>query len=90
MIGLKPEKKKEETLYLGNNLKIKNDMKKVKKANYEIHQFIGGHFGIVEKTTQDCIFGGDSADHDSYDEELMIAVYAQWGGVLNEDGRIEL
>ena len=62
----------------------------VNKRDYEVHQFIGGHFGIIEKETQDCVFGGDSADHDSYDEELMDLVYENWNGELNEDGRIEL
>ena len=62
----------------------------VNKRDYAVHQFIGGHFGIINKETQDCVFGGDSADDDSYDEDLMNSVYRNWNGELNKDGRIEL
>ena len=64
---------------------MKATSKKVNKKNYEVHQFISGYFGIIEKKTQDCVYGGDSACEDHYDEELMNTIFNNWDGSLEFD-----
>jgi hypothetical protein len=64
-----------------------------RKSNYEIHEFANGYYGIGFKdgpTGAGIIFGGDSADSDNYDRDLMELVLEKWDGSLNEDGRIEI
>ena len=64
-------------------------MKQVNKLDYELFQYIGGHFGICKIGTYggECIFGGDSAWEDCYDLDLMKSIYEQWDGNLI-DGKI--
>lgn len=62
----------------------------VNKEHYHVHQFIGGYYGICETPSGSrCVFGGDSANDDDYNEDYMNDVYNQWNGDLS-DGRIEL
>ncbi len=64
---------------------------KANKANFEIFSFLGEYYGICEIGSHggNCVFGGDSADNDSYDVELIEAIFNNWNGELNEDGKIE-
>jgi hypothetical protein len=71
--------------------------KQVNKSEYQVHQFLGGYWGICEKgqTGGVCVFGGDSANEDDYNEQYIQDVYAQWDGILTYAGeaygyRIEL
>ena len=59
---------------------------KLNKADYYIHEFIGGYYGIcTDATGAGCIFGGDSANHDDYDLELFTYVYDNWNGYVREE-----
>ncbi len=58
---------------------------KVKKENFQVHQFIGGYYGICEHDG-DCVFGGDSANEDDYNEDYINEVYSQWDGTLTYTG----
>jgi hypothetical protein len=62
----------------------------VNKADYEVYSYIGGYYGICKKNMhgRECIFGGDSADEDSYNLEIIQDAYNAWNGVL-QDGHIE-
>ena len=72
------------------------ETKKVNKKNYHVHQFISGYYGICEQSSGgDCVFGGDSANEDDYNEDYINEVYQQWDGTLIYTGdrygyRIEL
>ena len=61
---------------------------KLNKADYFIHEFIGGYYGIcIDASGSGCIFGGDSANDDDYNLELITSIYDNWEGyVLEEDG----
>lgn len=61
---------------------------KANKAEYEVHQFIDGYFGIckIGKFGGECVFAGDSAWEDSYDEELIKDIFNQWDGTLHYTG----
>lgn len=52
----------------------------LKKSDYWLYKFIGGYYGIVHWETRECIFGGDSANHDDYNEVYMSDVYNNWDG----------
>lgn len=63
---------------------------RVDKYYFSVHQFIGGQYGICYSTSgAGCVFGGDSACEDHYNEQYINEVYASWNGTLNEDGRID-
>ena len=61
---------------------------KVNKSDYEVYQFISGYFGICKAGHPgvDCIFGGDSANEDDYNEDYIRGVYDQWDGTLTRYG----
>lgn len=66
-------------------------IKKVNKEAYHVHQFIDGYYGICEKSNgYNCIFGGDLANEDDYNEDYINLIYDLWDGSLNADNRIEL
>lgn len=71
-------------------------IKKVNKKDYHVHQFMGGYYGICEQSSGGgCVFGGDSANEDDYNEDYINEVYQQWNGTLTYTGdrygyRIEL
>jgi hypothetical protein len=55
---------------------------KVNKKDFQVHQFIGGYYGICESGGGGCVFGGDSANEDDYNESYVNEVYQQWDGTL--------
>ena len=59
---------------------------KVNKSDYEVHQFTGEYFGIIEKGSAGgvCVYGGDSADEDCYNGEFINSVYENWDGTLTD------
>jgi hypothetical protein len=63
---------------------------KVKKEDYEVYNFISGYFGICKKGKfgGDCVYGGDSACEDHYNQELMNTVFENWDGILIYTGEI--
>ena len=57
--------------------------KKVNKEDYHVHQFLSGYYGICgDIHGGNCIFGGDSACEDHYNEEYMNEIYENWDGEL--------
>lgn len=64
---------------------------KTAKENYEVFEFNSGYYGICLKNTFGgvCVYGGDSANEDDYNEDYINEVYDNWDGSL-VDGRIEL
>lgn len=61
--------------------------KKVNKKDYQVHRFISGYYGICEKSSGGgCVFGGDSANEDDYNEDYINEVYQQWDGTLTYTG----
>jgi len=63
----------------------------VDKSQYQVFPFMGGYYGIlpIGSYGDGCVFGGDSADEDSYDIELVESVFDAWDGTL-VDGHIFL
>ena len=62
-------------------------IKKVNKEDYHVHQFISGYYGICEQSSGGgCVFGGDSANEDDYNEDYINEVYQQWDGTLTYTG----
>ena len=61
---------------------------KVNKSDYEVHQFTGKYYGIIEKGSFGgaCVYGGDSADEDHYNKELIDEVFENWDGTLTDCG----
>jgi len=57
-------------------------MKKVNKSNYEVFEYMSGYFGICDKNSFRCVFGGDSANEDDYNKEYISSIYDAWDGVL--------
>jgi hypothetical protein len=60
-------------------------IKKVNKKDFQVHQFIGGYYGICESSGS-CVFGGDPANEDDYCGEYIAEVYDQWDGTLTYTG----
>lgn len=58
---------------------------KVNKEDFHVHQFIGGYYGICEQSG-DCVFGGDPANEDDYNEDYIKSVFQQWNGTLTYTG----
>jgi len=60
----------------------------VDPADYEIFSFASGYFGICEKGSHggNCVKGGDSANHDDYNEEYMKDELDRWDGPLYYTG----
>lgn len=58
---------------------------KVKKSNYMVFDYSGGYYGIVERKTLKCVFGGDSANEDDYDFHFIRIVYESWNGTLTDE-----
>ena len=78
-----------------NKTEMNENQINVNKNDYEIHKYIDGYYGICVKNTHICVFGGDSANVDDYNEEFMKSVYDNWNGDLTYCGykygyRIEL
>ena len=62
-------------------------IKKVNKEDYHVHQFISGYYGICEQSSGGgCVYGGDSACEDHYNEDYINDVYEQWDGTLHYTG----
>lgn len=62
-------------------------MEKVNKKDYSIKCYNNGYYGIIHNETFECVYGGDSANDDDYNEELITEVFKNWNGTL-KDGRI--
>lgn len=58
----------------------------VNKSDYEVYSFSSGYFGICEKGMNggNCVFGGDSANEDDYNEDYINQVFSEWDGVLTD------
>ena len=54
----------------------------VDKKDYHVKKMLTGYYGIYENTFYECVFGGDSACDDHYNEEYVESVYDDWDGVL--------
>lgn len=61
---------------------------KVNKADYEVHEYISGYFGISKLGNHggQPVWGGDSAWDDCYDKDLANNIYTEWGGILTHCG----
>jgi len=59
----------------------------VNKEDYEVFEFMSGYFGICQKgrVGGNCIYGGDSANEDDYNENHMNNMYDMWDGTLYYD-----
>ena len=72
------------------NYLLVQPINQVDKTDFFVNQFMGGQYGICNTPSgAGCVFGGDSACEDHYNEEYMNEVYASWNGTLNEEGRID-
>lgn len=72
------------------NYLLVQPINQVDKSDFFVNQFIGGQYGICYTASgAGCVFGGDPACEDHYNEEYINEVYASWNGTLNEDGRID-
>lgn len=72
------------------NYRLVQPINQVDKRDFFVNQFMGGQYGICYTTSgAGCVFGGDSACEDHYDEVYINDIYAAWNGTLNEDGRID-
>lgn len=72
------------------NYLLVQPINQVDKTDFCVNQFMGGQYGICYSASGACcVFGGDSACEDHYNEEYINEVYASWNGTLNEDGRID-
>lgn len=62
---------------------------KVNKSDFEVVKFNGGYYGICNTETNECIYGGDSADEDCYDLESVNYVMEKWDGhlIVQDDTR---
>lgn len=59
----------------------------VDKSNYEVYEFIGGHLGICKTgKSSECVYGGNSANLDDYNEDYIREVYENWNGELHYSG----
>lgn len=58
---------------------------KVNKEDFHVHQFISGYYGICDDGG-DCVFGGDPANEDDYNEDYIKSVFQQWNGTLTYTG----
>ena len=66
-------------------------MKKVNKKEYDLFQSLGGYWYIAPIDNPHpvyAVYGGDPAWEDGYNEEYMQEVFDQWGGLLDEDGKL--
>ena len=70
-----------------NKIKQQKKMEKIKKVNkedYHVHKFISGYYGICEQSSGvGCVYGGDSACEDHYNEDYINDVYEKWDGTLH-------
>ena len=60
----------------------------VDPSEYEVFCFISGYFGICKKGSHggECVHGGDSANRDDYNKELMKQFLDDWDGKLYYSG----
>lgn len=57
----------------------------VDRTEYAVYQFNAEYFGICKMSTYGngaCVFGGDSANEDNYNEEYITQVFENWDGKL--------
>jgi hypothetical protein len=59
----------------------------VNKNEYEVEKMIGGQYRIFNHANNMCIYGGDSANDDFYNKELMDEIYDDWDGTLTYNGK---
>ena len=52
------------------------------KSEFSVEQFNGGQYAIVDKTNQNVVYGGDSANEDDYNEDYINDVFTNWNGQL--------
>jgi hypothetical protein len=70
------------------NISVIPVITKVNKSDYEVFSFNSGYFGICKKGSHggECVYGGDSACEDHYNEQSVKDIFDSWDGSLHYTG----